>query len=157
MARVALLRERFDIWGTGERPQGFVAPGGQNDQLGSIDHFQFGVRITNGLELAAELHARSPKDAEKLAASLTMLQMMAKSQSSDARFDVKLEDSTLKLSFAVPEEQLRRAIAAQRAPGPPRITGQTPAATPAGLHTTIQTTQITSPGGTSVLMLPGKR
>ena len=41
VARVASLRERFDLWGTGERPQGFVAPGVENDQLNSIDRFEF--------------------------------------------------------------------------------------------------------------------
>ena len=155
VARVESLRERFDIWGTGDRSQGFVAPGGQNDQLGSIDRFEFGIRITKGLELSAQVHARSQKDAEKLAASLTMLQMMAKSQSSAARFDVTLEDATLKLSFAVSEEELRKAIAAQRTPGrpkslQPKVTGQSPDATPASPPPA-------TPGATSVFTLPGKR
>ncbi len=156
VARVASLRERFDIWGTGERPQGFVAPGGQNEQLGSIDRFEFGVRITHGLELGAELHARSQKDAEKLAASLGMLQMMAKAQSDAAKFDVKLEDNTLKLSFSMSEEELKKAIAAQKSQSlvtqsqvkqsQPKVTGQSPAGG-----------QATTPGGTSVFTLPGKR
>ena len=68
-ARVQSLRERFDIWGMGERPEGFVSPTGKNEQLDSMDRFEFGVRISKGFELGAELHARSPKDAEKLAAS----------------------------------------------------------------------------------------
>jgi hypothetical protein len=162
VARVASLRERFDLWGTGERPQGFVAPGGQNEQPGSqwlqsSDRFEFGIRITHGLELGAEVHARSRKDAEKLASSLAMLQMMAKAQSNAAKFDVTLEDSTLKLSFAVSEEEIRKAIAAQRATAAPRltssqpkVTGETPAAVPA-------VRQTTAPAGTSVFTLPGKR
>ena len=99
VARVASLRERFDVWGTGERPQGFVAPGGQNEQLNSIDRFEFGIRITHGLELSAEVHARSQKDADKLAASLALLQMMAQAQSKTAKFEVKAEDSTLKFEL----------------------------------------------------------
>jgi hypothetical protein len=162
VTRVASLRERFDLWGTGERPQGFVAPGGQNEQPGSqwlqsIDRFEFGIRITHGLELGAEVHARSQKDAEKLAASLAMFQMMAKAQSNAAKFDVTLEGSTLKLSFAVSEEELKKTIAAQRsaaAPKPvssqPKVTGETPAPGPA-------VRQSTTPAGTSVFTLPGKR
>jgi hypothetical protein len=154
VARVASLRERFDVWGTGERPQGFVAPGGQNEQLSSIDRFEFGLRITHGLELGAEVHARSHKDAEALAASLGMLQLMAKSQSNAATFDVKLDKDTLKLNFAISEEELKKAIAAQRAQmtqnqGPPKITGQ-----PA--DTAAPPKPQTNPGGTSVFTLPGK-
>jgi hypothetical protein len=150
VARVASLRERFDVWGTGERPQGFVAPGGQNEQLNSIDRFEFGLRITHGLELSAEAHARSQKDADKLAASLALLQMMAQAQSKTAKFEVKAEDSTLKLSFAISEEELKKAIAAQRKPveSTPKITGQPNAVPPAR--------QQTSPGGTSTFILPGK-
>ena len=47
-----------------------MAPAGQSEQLNSIDRFEFGIRITNGLELGAEVHARSAKDAERLAASV---------------------------------------------------------------------------------------
>jgi hypothetical protein len=156
VARVASLRERFDLWGTGERPQGFVAPGVQNDQLGSIDRFEFGIRITRGLELSAEMHARSQKEADKLAASLAMLQMMAQAQSKSAKFEVTSADSTLKLSFAISEEELKKAIAAQKQQlqskppmqTQPTITGQPPAAAPGK--------QTTSPGGTSVFTLPGK-
>jgi hypothetical protein len=166
VARVASLRGRFDLWGTGERPQGFVAPGGQNEQLSSIDRFEFGIRITNGLELGAEVHARSVQDAEKLAASLTMLQMMAKAQSNTAKFDVKVEDSTLKLSFSVSEAELKKAIAAQqaqmqRAQSQPKVTSPTMTQptmtqpTVTGQPAEGPRKQVTSPGGTSVFTLPG--
>lgn len=165
VARVASLRERFDMWGTGDRPQGFVAPGVQNEQLGSIDRFEFGIRITHGLELSAELHARSQKEADKLATSLAFLQMMAKAQSDAAKFDVKLEDATLKLTFAVSEAELRKAIAAQRVSSQPKlkprqpvvmptlmptITGQQPSVTPA-------VSQATPSSATTVFTLPGRR
>ncbi|MCU1238293.1 MAG: hypothetical protein JWP63_6260 [Candidatus Solibacter sp.] len=156
--RVASLRERFDLWGTGERPQGFIAPGGQNEQLNSIDRFEFGIRITNGLELGAEVHARSSKDTEKLAASLGLLQMMAKAQSNSAKFDVKVEDNTLKLSFAISEAELKKAIEAQQAQG--RRTQTQPAQTQptvVGQPVEAPRTQTATPGGTSVFMLPGKK
>jgi hypothetical protein len=149
LARVMSLRERFDIWGTGERPQGFVAPGGPSDQLNSIDRFEFGVGVAHGIELSGEIHARSPEDVEKLAGSLAMLQMMAKSQSNAANFDVKVEESTLRLSFSISEEELKKALAAHKAETTaPKVVGQ-PAAP---VHQ-----QVTTPGGTSVMTLPGKR
>ena len=67
--RVQSLRDRFDIWGTGERTEGFVPPTGKRDELASMDRFEFGIRVSKGFELGAELHARSQQDAEKLAAS----------------------------------------------------------------------------------------
>src|ERR1035438_10081392 len=67
--RAQSLRERFDLWGTGERPEGFVPPTGKNEGLDTMDRFEFGVRMSKGFELSAEMHARSLKDAEKLAAS----------------------------------------------------------------------------------------
>jgi hypothetical protein len=75
--------------------------------------------------------------------------MMAKAQSEVAKFDVKVEDSTLRLSFAMSEEELKKAIAARSTgiPGPPKVTGQP--ASPAR-------PQVTTPGGTSVVTLPGK-
>jgi hypothetical protein len=153
VARVASLRDRFDLWGTGERPQGFVAPGGANEQLNSIDRFEFGIRITNGLELGAEVHARSAKDAENLAATVAVLQMMAKAQSDAAKFDVKVEGETLKLSFAMSEAELRKAIASQqaqmqRAQSQPKVVGQ---------QAEVPRKQVTTPGGTSVFTLPGKQ
>jgi hypothetical protein len=160
-ARVASLRERFDLWGTGERPQGFVAPGGQNEQLNSIDRFEFGIRITNGLELGAEVHARSTKDAEKLAATMAMLQMMAKAQSSTAKFDLKVEDDTVKLSFAVSEAELKKAMAAQqaqmqRAAAPKPVVTQPMTTQPTVVGQPSQApNQVTSPGGTSTFTLPG--
>ena len=67
-ARVQSLRDRFDIWGTGERLEGFVPPTGKREELDSLDRFEFGIRVSKGFELGAELHARSQKDADKLAA-----------------------------------------------------------------------------------------
>ena len=56
--------------------EGFVAPTGKQQELDSIDRFEFGVRLNQGFEIGAELHSRSPKDAEKLAASLGSLKAM---------------------------------------------------------------------------------
>ena len=153
--RVQRLRERFDLWGTGERPEGFVPPTGKNEGLDSMDRFEFGVRMTQGFELSAEMHARSAKDAEKLAQSMEMLKaMMTMSgrEQAGGKIEVQVKDGTIKVSLAISEEELKKAIAAQRlvrAPvgGAPVVVGsESTAPAPDGKS-----------GGTSVFVLPGKK
>jgi hypothetical protein len=149
-ARVQLLAERFDIWGTGERPEGFVAPTGKREDLDSIDRFEFGIRISKGLEVGAEVHARSAKDAEKLAASVAMLQaMMIGREPAAPRFDVQVKDGTIKLSLAVSEDDLKKAIVAQRGARAPK--GGPPSKFTVGMPAE------TNPGQTNVFVLPGKK
>jgi hypothetical protein len=64
--RIASLRQRYDVWGLGEQPEGFAAPVPEAKAVESIDRFQFGIELSSGLELGAEIHTRSPPDAEKL-------------------------------------------------------------------------------------------
>src|ERR1035438_7805065 len=93
--RVAAARGRYDIWGLGDRPEGFVAPAPQASALESIDRFQFGVSVSHGLELGAEIHARSPKEPEQVSATLGMLQAMIKAKqptTGSAKFDMHAED-----------------------------------------------------------------
>ena len=150
-ARVQALAGRFDIWGTGERPEGFVAPTGKREDLDSIDRFEFGVRVSNGLAFAAEIHARSPKDAEKLAGSVAMLQaMMSAQQPAAPKFDVQVKDGTIKLSLAISEDDLKKAIAAQRGAAAPK--GE-----PAANSKFTVGMSDTNTGGTQVFVLPGKK
>jgi hypothetical protein len=149
-ARVQSLAERFDIWGTGERPEGFVAPTGKREDLDSIDRFEFGIRISKGLEFAAEIHARSPQDAEKLAASVTMLQAMMSSRGPEVpKFDVQVKDGTIKISLALSEDDLKKAIAAQRGASAPKGVPPVKSKYTVGMSDT-------NSGGTQVFVLPGK-
>jgi hypothetical protein len=111
--RIAAARGRYDIWGLGDRPEGFVAPTPEASGLESIDRFQFGVSVSHGLELGAELHARSPKDAEQIGAMLGMVQAMIKAKqptSASAKFDVHAEDGTFQLTMTIPEAELLKAV-----------------------------------------------
>ena len=120
-ARVQSLRDRFDIWGTGERLEGFVPPSGKREELDSMDRFQFGIRTSKGFELEAELHARSQKDAEKLAASMEMLKMMASAQGQTGpKIDVQTMDGAVKISVVVSEEELKKLMQTQRKASAPR-------------------------------------
>jgi hypothetical protein len=152
-ARLQSLRERFDVWGTGERPEGFVAPTGKNEQLDSLDRFQFGVRISKGFELDAELHSRTPKDAEKLAASLQLIKAMMSGQDQLApKIDVQVMDGTVKISLAISEEGLKKVMAARRGTsvamgGPPVIVSS---------ESTVPLPGSQS-GGTTIVTRPGKK
>jgi hypothetical protein len=174
-ARVQSLRDRFDIWGTGERPEGFVPPTGKREELDSMDRFEFGIRVSKGFELGAELHARSQKDADKLAASMEMLKVMANAQGqAGPKIDVQTKDGTVKISVMVSEEDLKKFMAAQRKAsvtmgGAP--VGRAPmweapiGRAPVGGAPVVITSEPTVPapgsqsqsGGTSVFVLPGKK
>jgi hypothetical protein len=149
--RIAAARARYDIWGLGDRPEGFVAPAPQASGLESIDRFQFGVSLSHGLELGAEVHARSPKDAEQIGAMLGMLQAMVKAKqptAGSAKFDVHAEDGTFQLAMTIPEAELLKAVRMQT--GAPT---QAVAANPA--KPTPPAMVFDNDGNTVILTLPG--
>jgi hypothetical protein len=149
-ARVQSLAGRFDIWGAGERPEGFVAPTGKREDLDSIDRFEFGIRISKGLEIGAEVHAKSSKDAEKLAESVAMLQaMMIGREPAAPKFDLQVKDGTIKLSLAISEDELKKAVAEQRG-------ARAPKAGPPSRFT-VGMPPDTNSGQTNVFVLPGKK
>ena len=108
--RITSLRQRYDVWGLGEQPDGFHLPFGEGKGLDSLDRFQFGMQVVNGLELGAEIHARTPDDIEKLKAVLADLADSLRTrggENSALRFDVEAEGATLKLTVAMPEAELK--------------------------------------------------
>lgn len=110
------LSARYAIWGAGRLPQDFHPPAGGPEALKTLDRFDFGVGLSNGLQLAANIHMRSPEDLQKFAATVQMFEMMAKAHpdASGAKIDTHIENGTLTLSLAVPEEALKKAVAQQR-------------------------------------------
>ena len=108
--RITSMRQRYDIWGLGERPEGIVAPMADAKILESIDRFQFGMQLASGLELNAEIHARSPQDAEKLNGTLGMIAAMVKGQQTSengSKFDLQVDGGTLKLTVFIPDAELK--------------------------------------------------
>jgi hypothetical protein len=142
--RITSLRQRYDIWGLGELPAGFVTPLPETKVLESIDRFQFGMQLASGLELAAEIHPRSPEDAAKLSTALDLMASLLKGQetSRGVKFDVAASGGTLKLAVSIPDEELRKAIQAETAgllpasaqpaaqASPPTVTSETPETDP---------------------------
>jgi hypothetical protein len=116
--RITSLRQRYDIWGLGELPAGFVPPMPEARMLESIDRFQVGMQLASGLELAAEIHPRSPEDAEKLNAAFGLMSALLKGQAPSAtaaKFDVQVSGGMLKLAVSIPDEELKKAIVAETA------------------------------------------
>jgi hypothetical protein len=152
-ARVNDLRARYDIWGFGNGIANLMPPSPQPSGMDSIDRFQFGISITHGLELAGEVHARSLKDAQQLKQAAQFLELMMKSQpgGDSAKLDIHEDHGTLKLALTISEEELKKAVEAQRAAlaarkapgGGVKITTSTPQAKP-GYN------------GPNVFTLPGK-
>ena len=165
--RIAAARTRYDIWGLGDRPEGFVAPTPQASGLESIDRFQFGVSLSHGLVLGAEVHARSPKDAEQLSAMLGMVQTMIKAKqpsAGGAKFDVHTEDGTFKLTMTIPEAELLKAVQMQTS-APTQAMAAKPAARATPSVSAVPAKEPAKPappamvfdndGNTIILTLPG--
>lgn len=186
--RIAEFRGKYEIWGVvnhldGLRKMAASSSGPQG--LDSIDRLQFGVGLEHGLDLVAEIHSRSPKDAEQLSASLKLLQAMflASPQSSMNGTKLALETTgeSLRIGLSIPEEELKKSIETQlrarmaaqpRAAhlhAPPVISGQPPVTTPAvaapgqpgpvriqsAEHTRPVTAEPAAPG-TTVFTLPSR-
>ncbi|PWU06395.1 MAG: hypothetical protein C5B51_12445 [Terriglobia bacterium] len=164
-ARLADYRARYDIWGIAENPAGLAqrlsdAKGPQ--PWDSIDRFQFGLALSHGLEIAAEVHARSDQDTKELTSSLRLLEIMFKaSQPSGQAGKLSIENDagTLKIALALTEEELQKAIEAQR-----QKTTAHPAPAPAPAPVRSQPAETkrrpavqSGDGGTTVVTLPGPR
>ena len=180
-ARVEEMGSRYAIWAVGEMPEGVQMPSGAPQGLDAMDRFEFGASLQQGLELTASAHMRTAAAAEKMAASLKMLEAMAKMQpaANGTRFETKVADNTLQISVTVPEEALRKGIEQQKlamaqafakmapgnTPGTVKITPMpgidmrmtAPAAAPSR-PATHETQVVSAPDGRTVLVtLPGGR
>ena len=182
-ARAAELSGRYAIWGVGSLPEDFHPPAGGPDGFSSLDRFDFGIALSQGLEIGATLHVRQPEDAQKLAAAMQFVEMMAKAQPDNgAKIETHVDNGTLTIALAIPEEALKKGIeqqgamiaqaiaqaqktaharAAARAPGAPvasaspakAIAAAEPAPAPSN-----ETQIISDKEGSSVrVTLPGKR
>jgi hypothetical protein len=174
-ATVASLRGRYDIWGLGDKPSSLMPTTARPEALDSIDHFQFGISLSHGLELGAELHAASAQDVEKLKASVGFIEMLMKAQQPAAnspKIDVGVKNGTIKLALTIPEDEFNKMIQTQRAALQQNLKSN---ASNAGLNTNLDTSvKITAPveqaplkaqpvrapvvnGGTTVFTLPGQQ
>jgi hypothetical protein len=166
-ARIADYRQHYEIWGVAENPAGLarrLSDSSGPQPFDSIDRFQLGLGLNHGLQIAAELHARSAEDTAQLTSTLRLIEGMLKTSQPSANAGTKLSiesaEGTLKIALAVSEEDLKKAIAQQRSAAA-RAAAPTRAPTPAPVR--IQSSEsATRPGvqsgngGTSVFTLPSR-
>jgi hypothetical protein len=130
VGRVAPLRGKYTVWGIGEGIEKMAPGTAPVSGLESIDRFQFGAQFSQGLDLTAEIHMRSAEEAEKLTSSLKFLQAMMKSNPSapsGAKFDMQSQKGGLRISLHVPEAELKKTVASQRAALEKAVLSQLPA------------------------------
>jgi hypothetical protein len=141
--RVQALETRYDLWGLGELPPGFAARTSPTApaEIQAIDRFEFGASLRHGLELAGQIHVRTPEDAEKMAQSLKLLEMMLQMQqtsSSGIKFDLKSDNGTFRFSLTISEEELTKGLASQKANfGPAQKWDGAPAQPPKSVMITV--------------------
>jgi hypothetical protein len=112
------LRARYWIWALADRLDGPPAPKSASQGNPGVESFEFGLALNHDLDLAAQLHMRSPADAQKMLATMGLLQMMNKSQPPGAiqmKIESRVTGKTLDVSLRVPEEELKQAWEQQRA------------------------------------------
>ena len=163
-ARVAAYRARYDIWGAGNPLPGVKLPSAAAaaEPLESIDRFGFGVSLAHGLECVADLHVRSPRDLEKLSSSLQLLEAMWKAQpagASEGHFDLHTENGAIHASLSIPEEVLKKAVAAQRASLASSVAARPAAGSTAPKPAPPRKAEIVqdAAGNTLTVTLPGNR
>jgi hypothetical protein len=146
--------------------KGYMPPtsGQQATPFDSVDRFRFGVSLKSGLELSADIHVLSAKDAQQLATMLQLFEGMTRASTqvstNGAKFTVKNTNGTLRVTMAISEEELKKAIESQRknmlravnrppqqAPGPVRVQSAEP---------TVSSGTSATDGGTAVFHLPSK-
>jgi len=167
--RIAEYHGHYDIWAIVNRMEGLKgympSSAGQNPTpFDSVDRFRFGISLKSGMELSADVHVRSAKDAEQLATMLQLFEGMTrastKASTNGAKFAVKNTNGTLRVTMAISEDELKKAIETQRqnmlravnrppqqASGPVRVQSAEP---------TVSSGSSATDGGTAVFHLPSK-
>jgi hypothetical protein len=116
--RIAALEGRYDFWIVGEVPKGIHSTAAPSPEMEAIDRFDIGASLRTGLDLAAQIHVRTPKDAEKLMQTMKLLEMMIamqpKTGNAQSKVDLRSSENTISLSLFIPEEELKKAVEAQK-------------------------------------------
>ena len=119
LARVETLRNRYGIWGFGDGIEKSNTPARPGD-LSAIDRFEVGLGLDRGLRINAEIHLRTAQDAEKMTATLRLVEGMINASKSKtpmpkgSGMELRAEKGTLKFSLTIPEAEIKKAIKEER-------------------------------------------
>jgi len=119
IARAETLRARYGIWGFGDGIEPAASRTSRPGDLSAVDRFEFGLAFDRGLRVSAEIHLRTAEEAEKMAATLRLIEGMINNQkgkrpSKDPGFELRAEKGSLKFSFVIPEAEMKKAIQEER-------------------------------------------
>jgi hypothetical protein len=119
-SRASSLSAKYDMWGFGKKPAGFVPSNAAPDGLAGVDNFEFGILWSRGLELTTELHLSDIKAATDLVKGAAQLEALLKMQQPSANalhLDSHLDGDTLRFAVSIPEEELKKAVASRNGAG----------------------------------------
>jgi hypothetical protein len=114
----AALHARYWIWAVADHLDPAPAARTAPQAFDGVNGFEFGLSLDRDLEIAAQVHLRTAEDAQKMLASMALLQALAKGQQnggSQVNIESRVAGSNLDFSLRVPEEELRQAWDRQRA------------------------------------------
>ena len=114
--RAAELRAKYDVWGFGTRPETPGLPESAAEAIESLDGGQFGASFSDGLEASLRLDVHSAQDMGKLRMAVELLETMLRSQPNtrSAQFQVETEGNSIRIGIAIPRQEWKQALAAQR-------------------------------------------
>jgi hypothetical protein len=176
-ARIDAVAGRHDFWAVGDLPEGLAPSKPGAKEMPSIDRFDFGASLRDGLQLQGSVHLRSSEEAAQLATMIQMFSTMLQMQPSKsaAKFNLKADGGTLRVDISIPEAELKRTVSEQKdlftgmlgsrmprrlgtpaaaptvaeSPKPPAYPISRPPSAPATIVTNDrgETVQVTLPGG----------
>jgi hypothetical protein len=128
-AKAAEMRAAYDIWFvshvspadlTANAPDTHIAANPQLDLMRSIEQASGGLKFGSDFTMAADLTARTPKEAEDIAAALRLFIGLAASNQRDSKqaaailekLALATEGNTVKMSFSIPQAELVKSIEA---------------------------------------------
>jgi hypothetical protein len=114
--RVAELRAKYDVWGFGTRPETAALPESAAEAIKSLDGGQFGASFRDGLEASFRFDVHSVQETAKFTMAAELLETMLRSQpaTKSAQFQVKSEGQSIRIKIAIPRQEWKQALAAQR-------------------------------------------
>lgn len=119
------LAARYAIYGFGSIPPGSLERQGAPPMITGIDQFQFGLAMSRSLELAAQVHARTTRDAESMAQGVQLLGTMLSRQKGAEELaktlQVSMDGATLKIGFTIPEQDILRVMDQRLPPSGSRL------------------------------------
>jgi len=119
-AAAAEMRTRYWIWGVADHLETLTPAAAKNtpQAMQNVDGFEFGLAMIHDLEIAAQVRMHSAEEAQKLFATMGLLQAMSRNpqpNSIQPKIESRINGKTLNISVRITEEELKQVWEQQRA------------------------------------------